>query len=77
MADKRWRFVVEYENRDEWGLGVVPGKQAEEQAESPQNHEVVMVLRIVADELERNFPDCRRAPAIVFPPREEAVDDRN
>lgn len=67
MSDKRWRFVVEYENCDEWGLGVMPGEK--EKGESPQNHEVVMVLRIVANELERHWPDCSEAPRIVYPLR--------
>ena len=67
-TEKRFRFMVEYENDMEWGYGCIPG---DENGESPESHEVVTLLRNIADQLEKGWRGKSKAPAIVFPPRGE------
>lgn len=71
MPDKLWRFLVEYENRNEFAVEAVPG---DEGGESPKNRDLVGVLRILADEIEDGFPTDGDAPLIVYPPPKESGD---
>ena len=61
----RYRFEVDWESPDEWGIGVVPGIKMPSGTE-PTGPELATVLRQVAKELDK-WP--RRLTPIRYPAR--------
>ena len=51
---KRYRFEVDYENDNEWGIGVLPKMSGGFDTTGP---ELAKILRKVADLVEVNFPE--------------------
>ncbi len=47
----RYRFEVDWENKHEWGVGVVPGHRLEG-AQAPTGTELASVLRQLATQLD-------------------------
>jgi len=48
VSDKRYVFIVDFENEQECGIGVVSTFAEEQRAESPTGPEIALVLRRLA-----------------------------